>query len=149
MSLLTNRTILFYLVTYFTVMVDPAPDHLKNVSIGVVIDPPYAYPLFDNISSANQKPGFGIELSLLVCKLLALNCKFIVVNHTDYGVINADKTWNGLIGQILNGDFDTSLPIFNPTEGRRRVLDFAVTLNFESFRPSALAADGIVLKICC
>ena len=39
----------------------------------------------------------------------------------------ADKSWDGAIGKILAGEFDSSLPGFKPTPERLKVLTFALT----------------------
>ena len=107
----------------------------ENLSVGVMIDPPYAYPCFtggtyprDRLQSESCRPGFGIEITVVACEMLKLVCKFTVVNHTAYGTnLTPDGSWNGMIGQILNGEFDTSLPGFNPTKERVKVLRFSPT----------------------
>ncbi len=46
------------------------------------------------------------------------------VNHTLYGD-NLLFEWRGMIREIMDGKFNTSLPYFNPTEERIKVIDFS------------------------
>ena len=112
----------------------------KNLSIGVISDAPYANPCFTGgifptngkILTGTCQAGFGVEMALLACEIMGLVCQFTVVNHTDYGTnLTPDGSWNGMIGQILNGEFDTSLPAFNPTKERNKVIQFSPTAYYD------------------
>lgn len=79
-----------------------------------------------------------MELAASVCEALAVPCTFAPVNHSDYGggrpwlalkpghrpgrtaAVDAAGEWMGMIRQIVDGEFDTSLPVFTPTAERSK-----------------------------
>lgn len=54
-------------------------DEIKETGllIGVVVDPPYAFPCFEAKDPEDcPHPGMGIELTAAICQILAIPCTF-------------------------------------------------------------------------
>src|SRR5437868_4331305 len=86
----------------------------KGLSIGIMLEPPQGYACFV-IENRNlcPDPGLSVEFLRLMCEVLAVPCKFIKVNHTSHGQYIAGE-WNGMVRQIMDGEFDTSNINFTP-----------------------------------
>lgn len=78
------------------------------LKIGVIAEPPYAYDCFFENQLIPYKdrclnPGYGIEMSILICEILNLTCSFEKVNHTLYGSLDSNGSWIGMIRQVMDG----------------------------------------------
>src|SRR6202050_5537580 len=102
----------------------PAYDTLPQTTIhfGILLDPPYAYPCF-NVHPC-YKPGYGVEIIRAICGILSVPCKLTAVKHTMYGN-NLAGEWQGMVRQIVDGEFDTSMPNFTPTPERLKIIQFS------------------------
>lgn len=89
-----------------------------NVKIGVVRD---SIPGLVNLDSTGSlisgDPGFGPEVTRLVCQKLNLNCEMYLPDEPHYGELK-NQTWLGMLGAINDGTYDTSLPTFTLTIDR-------------------------------
>lgn len=72
----------------------------------------------------SQKPGFFLDLSLMVCETLKLNCLFQIIAKDGFGEPKND-TWTGTLGRIDNGTFDTSIPAFSIAQERYDYFTFS------------------------
>jgi Ligand-gated ion channel/Ligated ion channel L-glutamate- and glycine-binding site len=96
-----------------------------KVNIGVIQEQPYVTPCFDGMDSLNcNRPGLAVELTRIICSNLNLSCIFTIVDHYNYGTV-INGTPDGLVADIANGTFDTSLPVFTPTITRITAIDFS------------------------
>lgn len=104
----------------------------EGMQIGVIIDPPYANPWFDpsNGVQASQNPGLGVEVTMAICQVLRIPCHFHIENTT-YGD-NMNGTWRGMVRKIMDLEYHTALPAFNPSPERLKVLDFSDPVYDES-----------------
>ncbi len=62
--------------------------------------------------------------------ILKICCEFHAVSHSLFGSID-NGSWNGLVAQIMNGEFDTAIPQLTPTTTRRTVLEFTNDFVFQ------------------
>ncbi|MCP3662861.1 MAG: hypothetical protein GY696_10250, partial [Gammaproteobacteria bacterium] len=95
-------------------------------------------------------PGFLVEFCFLILELLGIPLskqRLIAVDHETYGA-KINGTWRGLIRQIMDGEFHTSLPVFTPLAERAEVVDFTYpvkqnNLVFLTRKPSGSSAISI------
>lgn len=69
-------------------------------------------------------PGLMMEMTMLICQSLRLNCVFQLVPTNGYGRLE-NGSWTGILGLIDNKTFDTSIPAFTMTEERSVQFSFA------------------------
>ncbi len=71
--------------------------------------------------------GLCAELAMAIFDILNIPRSKVfltVLPHKIYGTF-VNGTWIGVIGDIINGLFDTSFPVFTPLEARLNVIDFS------------------------
>ncbi|MCP3668812.1 MAG: transporter substrate-binding domain-containing protein, partial [Gammaproteobacteria bacterium] len=91
-----------------------------------------------------------MEFSFLILELLGIPLskqRLIAVDHETYGA-KTNGTWHGVIRQIMDGEFHTSLPAFTPLAERAEVVDFTYpvmenNLVFLTRKPSGSSAISI------
>ncbi len=80
----------------------------------------------DCVSSA----GLGLmpELVSIVMNIMQIpeNLQILYpLNGSDYGTRHENGTWSGIVGDVLEGIYDTSYPILTPLPTRLAVIDFS------------------------
>lgn len=97
----------------------------KNITFAIVLDPPRVYSDYD----VNPKPGFYIEIIQMCCQYLKAYCTLSNASNGDYGSYSyVNGTWSGMIGDIMNGLYDISVPGTTITEERAAVVDYSNTV---------------------
>lgn len=102
---------------------DQAHSQSPSLRIGAVYSPLMAT---DCAMAPNcPKRGIAVDAALTVCDYLNVTCTFAwATDPKDYGrYING--SWTGLTGDVVNGRFDASVPLFFPTAQRQEVVDFS------------------------
>ncbi len=99
----------------------------RSINIGYIIDNPYSNNCTDPSDTlVCPLPGLAVEFAATVCALLNFRCRFSPQNHTNYG-IKTNETFDGLIGQLINNEFDALIPIISPSTARiSGVIDLGV-----------------------
>lgn len=93
-----------------------------SVKIAVIYDPPRStHCAFDRICPFR---GYGIDYTRFVCRALDLNCTFFWYGG-DYGDAYENGTGTGLVGSIIRGEFDTSIPVISLNHRRLKFIDFS------------------------
>lgn len=72
-----------------------------------------AYPPFNFINEANQLVGFEIDLGNELCTRASLTCEWVVTD------------WDGIIPNLVGGNFDVIIAGMNATEARAQVISFS------------------------
>ncbi len=94
----------------------------SGVKIGVVLAGGYANPcFFDHSELQTCNPGISILIMEEVLDILKVPKEkryYTTLSHTNYGL-------NGLLGEVKNGTFDTTLPYLAITPERRRHVLFS------------------------
>lgn len=110
----------------------------RIVRIGLVNE---SYPgtvEIDKLDTPN--PGYAVELTKIICESLNFTCLFEVAPTTAYGHVSNGK-WVGLLGYVMEGRYDTSIPVFTLTADRVKDFDFTRTgihehLSFVTRKPT-------------
>lgn len=72
-----------------------------------------AYPPFNFINEANQLVGFEIDLGNELCARASLTCEWVVTD------------WDGIIPNLVGGNYDVIIAGMNATEARAQVISFS------------------------
>lgn len=72
-----------------------------------------AYPPFNFINEANQLAGFEIDLGNELCARASLTCEWVITD------------WDGIIPNLVSGNFDVIIAGMNATEARAQVISFS------------------------
>ena len=70
-----------------------------------------------------KKPGFALELMLLILKNLNLRPEFVVPKSGLFGGLNGSR-WDGIVGLLARNEADVSVPVLSQTEEREKVISF-------------------------
>lgn len=102
----------------------------STLRIGVVLDEPMS-------STCSLEPvckwrGIAFEAAALVCEILSLTCEFELFDSYEYGKLDESGNWTGMTRALMDGRYDTSLPVFTPTYDRFQVLDFTQAYFFSN-----------------
>lgn len=97
----------------------------NSLRIGVILHASSSAPCA--LSPICERRGHGMDTALIVCRTLHLNCTFHAVgNHLYNSSFEQSQNWTGVLMQaILDGHFDTSLPVFMPNYRRLEMLHFS------------------------
>ncbi len=107
---------------------DRKPEALKINFLGFSTYPYALGCAFTNINSLNCSrpgPGSAIEVTLLICQILEIDCIFKDQGYVAYGTKHPDGTFDGLVGALASGKYNVSLPVLTPTFQRRQVVGFS------------------------
>lgn len=100
---------------------------LKVLKIGIVNDSDTV--AIDRLYQL--RPGYLVEATKLTCEFLGYSCDLRVASSSAYGTIK-NNTWTGLLGDISESVYNTSLPQFSPFP--ERLNDFCFP-NFYFYYP--------------
>ncbi len=84
----------------------------------------------DEIQEKCRNPGFLMEWTIRLMEVMRIPLERVTlfrVNHTVYGKV-VNGTCVGLIGEIQDGLYDTSVPYISITDERKEVVDFSRTI---------------------
>lgn len=77
-----------------------------------------------NLNGEVVLTGYMGEIWQEMANKLELN--YTVVEGYQYGLLNANGTWSGLIGMLHYNAADIAVGDFTPTPSRRQVVDFCM-----------------------
>ncbi len=103
----------------------------RSINIGYIIDNPYSNNCTDPSDTLEcPLPGLAVEFAAMVCSFLNFRCRFSPQNHTNYG-IKINETFDGLIGQLIDNEFDVLIPSISPSTDRSGIIDLGVPVFIE------------------
>ncbi|GJQ76051.1 hypothetical protein Trydic_g18102 [Trypoxylus dichotomus] len=112
----------------FTEQVEAAVENLRKVQVVVVskLGAPYLFektPAKNGVNATYE--GFSYDLIDEIAQLMNFSFRFEILN--DYGKYDpVTKSWNGLIGALLDRKADLAICDLTITESRRSVVDFSL-----------------------
>lgn len=96
----------------------------QTVTVGIVNDTVY---------QASQLPNTpAVEVTRILCTLLKLNCVFRRTPHEQHFTFE-NETWGGLFGDLLNGTYDLSIPIYFYSQLRSQYFSFSHPTLYEFY----------------
>ncbi|XP_022787771.1 glutamate receptor 4-like [Stylophora pistillata] len=115
---------------------DPLPNTLPGSSsngelkgrhfrIVYVKEPPFIMPK-ENEDGTNSLQGYSIDLLKELSRLLGFTYEMYPSPDGFYGALTENGTWNGMIGEIINGNANMAAAPVTITETREKVVDFTV-----------------------
>lgn len=94
-----------------------------SLRIGVIFDPLMATACA--LDPRCPSRGAAIDATLIVCQYLNVSCNFFWASDpNDYGRL-VNGSWTGVIGDLVDGRFDTGIPYVFPTPERSLAADFS------------------------
>lgn len=96
----------------------------KYLKIGVVNESIAGSVEIDKLLS--QRAGFSVDIVKALCEYFRYTCDFTIVPSNVYGNL-ADGNWTGMLGDLFNQKFNTTLPVF--TVDSQRIMDFDIDTN--------------------
>jgi len=93
------------------------------VKVGLINDSAYAYAHYqDGVWTPAYSPE--VDIAKIICNSLGFNCLFTLTSDDNYFTFT-NGSWGGFLGDLLNGSYDMSLPVFYPTELREKYFSFS------------------------
>lgn len=84
-----------------------ASDRFSTVIVGIVNDSD----AFNSSGLFSHRPGFFVEITVLVCRFLNLTCVFTIAPTPANRTIDP---WEVFLQDMQNGVYDTTIPLFSP-----------------------------------
>ena len=93
-----------------------------NLKVVLIEENPFT--IINRSKIGNEKfSGFSVDFMNLIGKRLGINFTIFEVEDNQYGGIKNNK-WNGIVGEILNGDKDITFAPLTITSSRQEVINF-------------------------
>ncbi|KRZ01948.1 Glutamate receptor ionotropic, kainate 2 [Trichinella zimbabwensis] len=80
----------------------------------------------ENLSGNDRYEGFCIDLLERIAEMNKFNFTIHEVKDKSYGTPDANGRWNGIIGELINGDADVAVASLTINFVRSEVIDFSV-----------------------
>uniref|UniRef100_T1IYW2 Glutamate receptor ionotropic, kainate 2 n=1 Tax=Strigamia maritima TaxID=126957 RepID=T1IYW2_STRMM len=105
---------------------DPADERIVY-NVSVKFGPPYFMNRTSNevLTGNDRYEGYVVDLVEKVAQVANFSYRFVPVPDDQYGSRLDDNTWNGQIGEILNGHAQIAVGDLTITSSREEVVDFS------------------------
>lgn len=105
--------------------------HLMNSSLicSLIIYPPDVNPCILTEGFGCEFPGYEMELLGIVGTKLNLSFTFIIPSDNQFGAF-INGSWNGIVGQLMNGLTNVSCKLLTYTETRNTAVDFSYPIKY-------------------
>ena len=98
---------------------DPTPE----LRVTTVHDPPY-FSVYPQANGSYSYDGYIYEVWQLVTRLLGLRYKIVPLPSGEFGSLNDNGTWTGMVGELAYGRADFALTWIDFRQDRAAVVDF-------------------------
>jgi len=98
----------------------------KDLTVVMVESPPYLMRKeeHDPMKGNMEFEGFGVDLVKVLEKQVKIKVNIKVVDK--YGSTEPNGTWNGMVGELIDGKADMAIADLTITESREKVIDFSM-----------------------
>lgn len=93
-----------------------------------------------------RRPGPSIDIIRIAMKMLNLSHEFRIPRDNLWGSEQSDGSWNGIVGEIMNGTCDVCSPYIYPNEDRRKVLDMIPIQVMDTYTTFLFHPKALTLK---
>jgi hypothetical protein len=105
-------------------------DSVMSLKFGITNVTPQVNPCA--LDTYCPRRGYAVDAAVFVCEYLKLNCTFTWYNQLNYGDYDEHSgNVTGLVGEIYNGHYDTTIPILTPTFSRFHAVSFSNTYFYD------------------
>jgi len=79
----------------------------------------------DFADEGDKLEGFCVDMLAKIASIVGFRYKLRLVKDGKYGGVKEDGSWNGMIGELLNGEAHMAVAPLSITRVRERVVDFS------------------------